>query len=137
MIEALNNLDQILTGDIKVTSWHMAIDECYEISFHLKTYIDKLFCDDGSLDIYYASKSIFELKSRFAHLTNKFFKLLKSEKRTLFVLKVLPSEVHEKWLVDLYKWLKSHYISGRWNLLIVLEEKVIYQQELFGKRQIK
>lgn len=123
LIEALNHLDKILTGDINVTPWHMVIDEDYKISLHLKLYTDKLFLDDGTLDIFYASKSIFELKSRFSHLVNKFLDLLKSEKRTLFIIKVLPTEVHEQWLIDLYNWLNIHYISGKWNLLIVLEER--------------
>lgn len=123
-VEALNDRGSIFQGEVsqcedkRVNS--MLQCEKYEICFHPRGEYEG---DDGKVRTECFAEAVSELRSRVSHLIDKFNGLLASEKKTLFIVGISPLEesapVH--FISDLYYWLNTNYISGKFCLVAVFE----------------
>ena len=103
-LESLDNLDDILTGDITLMPSGMFRCEKYQISFHASKEKDALFVD-GKPNEEVVRLELASLKKKIKHLVEKFYSLFQSDKKSLFVIKVKHSESDEniKFVKDLFK----------------------------------
>ena len=125
-IDSLNNLDKILSEKITLLPWRMFKCEKYNINFHpAKTLEGKLFNADGSTNDENIEFAIVELKSRVQYLAKKLSNLFKSNKNTLFIIKIKGNNVENDlaYIKDLYETIKHLHISGKFTLCCIFEEK--------------
>lgn len=130
-LESLDNLDDILTGDITLMPSGMFRCEKYQISFHASKEKDALFVD-GKPNEEVVRLELASLKKKIKHLVEKFYSLFQSDKKSLFVIKVKHSESDEniKFVKDLFKKIDEYYKSKNFVLLVVFEEKYISNELL-------
>lgn len=121
-LNSLNNIDDILTGSITVLPWGMFMCDKYQLSFHPICNNYKLFDSDNNPIQENVDRSKEELISRTNHLKRKFNELLKSEKKTLFVMKIGKKDNISEFVQKVYITLNNKYISGNFTLLVVIEE---------------
>lgn len=123
-LTCLWELDELLSEEIEVLPWGMFLDKKYQISFHGKGDAKELFNLDGSLNTLIAERRINELKARIRYLIKKFKKLLNSEEKTLFILKIHPQERDGGFFLikGVLDFLRKNYISQKFMVLAVLEE---------------
>lgn len=123
-VESLWHPGDILRGSVEVLPWGMFLDEKYQLSFHGKETGKPLFLKEGELDQMVADQMVAELRSRVAHLAEKFEQLLKSNHYTLFIMKI-PSwkngEENTKLIEKVCEFLEQNYLSGKYILLAVAE----------------
>ena len=124
-VRALFKLDDILKHEVEFLPWGMILDKKYGLSFHPKINKKELFFEDGNLNLQKADEALAELKERFLYLLSKFKKLLASDKRTLFVIKVRSEDLKSEWLKVLYSYLKDNYLTGNFKLLVVTEKSKV------------
>lgn len=127
-LKSLNNLEVILTGEIELLPWGMFKCKKYNIDFHSSNNKKHLFIN-GKPNDENVKEEIVNLKSKIKHLSNKFEELLKSEKNTLFVIKVRHDGANDIWfLKELYSNMSQRYESKKFTILAVFEEKYLSKE---------
>lgn len=133
LLRALNDPEDLLRGE---THFHyptedMFIDEKYQITFHGRTPKSEMLDESGQIiDNEKYTAALTELRSRVAHLTEKFRADLASEEPTAYFYKLMlyypqdPQYVQEKvaFVRELYDWFLEHKAGSEWRLVIVVEE---------------
>lgn len=127
-LNSLDNIDDILNGSITLLPWGMFKCDKYELSFHTICNKYRLFDADNNLIQENVDRAKDELISRTNHLKNKFNELLKSDKKTLFVMKIRKKDNIIGYVQKVYTTLNNKYISGEFTLLVVIEEDT-YNEE--------
>ncbi len=118
--------EQILSGAITLQPNGMLRCETCHLAFHSKTPLEQLLPPEGSVSDAVYTQTVEELKSRVAHMTEKFQTLLEGERCALFLMKnakiaLAPTQARED-IAELSLWLESHYKGGRYLLVVVVEE---------------
>lgn len=127
-LDAFVNPDKIYSGDMILKDNGMFECAVTKISFHPRHEV----LDDKSRDreerIQWCKE---ELKERVQYLKEKHLDLLKSEKNTLFLLKVRPVEMNEdlSFVKAIYDLLRECYQSGKFMLVVLVPGKK-YKKEL-------
>lgn len=127
-LDSLNNIDDILSGKITLLPWGMFKCEKYQLSFHSISGVSKLFDKDNNPIQENVDKAIKELIDRTNHLKDKFNKLLKSDEKTLFVMKVRKQNDAIDFIKKVYNILKDKYVLDNFTLLVVIEENQYNEQ---------
>ncbi len=122
-VNALNNLDDILSNEIVLLPSGMVKDTTYEISFHLKKTANLYDSEEEKYKI-----QVDELKSRFKHLVDKFKKLLNAKFYTLFVLKHNKNGNLEDYK-KVINFFENNYKSKKFKILFVFQKEI--QQDYY------
>ena len=132
-LEALNHIDDVFENEIRfhMPTDDMFLDEKYQITFHGRTPKEKLFDDNGEIkDRHLYDGTVEELKSRLAHLKDKFKQELLSEDENIYIKKILIEPNLEVWggqerLIRIIENLSDYFIKLRTRnkLIVVLESK--------------
>lgn len=122
--ESLEQPTVFLSGEVELTPSKMLRCKNTNMTFHLKQHGEELLDekDEYSEELY--RLALEDTKSRVHYLGEKLLRLMESDKRTLFVLKVrstVPSEDAD-FIFAVYQKLLSLYKSGEFTLLAVLEQ---------------
>lgn len=133
-LEALENPKEIFQNEVSVcrdprVNTMIQCDK-YKICFHPRAeYVDA----DGTIIENTFREACDELRSRVAHLTDKFEKLLQSEKRTLFLVGVTENgkTTDAEFIKKLYQYLCAKYVSKNFLLVAVIPKKRM-NKELFS-----
>jgi len=126
MINSINNLDIVGSGNFKPIN-HMWQCQNTQISFHGKT-SQRLWKDTPTQE--FIDKELQELKSRLAHLRQKFVTTGQDGKTNLYIYKcshneeTLPQEKLVSLFNSLYETI-SHICSNPFDLLIILEKNIL------------
>lgn len=125
--ELLYNLDDVFNSESEIFPWGMILYKKYQISFHIVGDAEKplLFLENGELNKEFTDQKLIDLKSRYFHMVDKFKNLLKSHKKTLFVIKLKDDQALKDFPL-VYNFFKQNYQIGRggkFKILIVMEEK--------------
>lgn len=125
-LDALDNLSDVLSGEVTLLPWGMFKCERYQISFHASVNKETLFID-GSPNEEVVKSEISNLKDKFNYMAGKLYKLFESKKRTLFVIKVRHSGITEdvKFVQELFLKLTGLYKSQNFTLLVLFEDQFI------------
>ena len=102
----------------------MFLADEYQIKFHSKNKND-LICKNGEINNKNYEIALNELKSRLKYLGEKTENLFKSDKKTLFVMKLKYTnfEDDKDFIKNTFEIINRKYISGKFRLIIVLEKK--------------
>ncbi len=130
--ETFYNPNLFLSGEIELTPAKMLKCSASGISFHLKNHGEELLDEKGEFSDELYQKAVADTKSRIMHLYDKFINLVNSDKKTLFILKVSATNPTEDsdFIFEVYKILLSMYKSGRFTLLVVMEERSLSKEIL-------
>lgn len=125
-LDSLDNLDEILSGDIELLENGMFKCKKFDINFHSCKNKDHLYID-GKPNETIVKNEIKKLKSKINYLTFKMKKLFNGSKRTLFIIKVKHNNSVSdiNFVKSVYNKLNYLYKSKNFVLLVVLEEKYI------------
>ena len=134
-LQALENVDDIFMNGIHfhMTTDDMFYDEKYDITFHGRTPKNVMFDEDGNIKDQVAyDECIAELKSRLAHLKEKFKKDFMSEDEKIYLRKIeiVPEQdgnVNWGRVIDFINNLKAFFekrvSQGGYKLIIIIERK--------------
>lgn len=119
------DMTRIMSGKVNYHphSGGMFIDEQTGLSLHSLKQDSEIINGDGTENTQVISEAISEMRSRYGHLADKTIDLFLSDKCSLFVIKIRFTNLDEdvKFIHDLYLALKNKYISGKFDLLVVVE----------------
>lgn len=136
-LQALENIDDIFSNDVSFAenTTDMFLDTKYNISFHGRTPKNELFDEEGNIkDEKKYQETLAELKSRLAHLKEKFKKDFESEEEKIYLKKIYIAEnandykdiqSAKKIIIKLYEYLKSKIPTGKFKLIIIMENKYL------------
>lgn len=124
-LDSLYNTDKILSEETTLLPSGMLRCEKYKISFHFKMPKNDLFKTDGTPNNANVEVAKAELKSRISYLSEKTTMLFKSNKKTLFIIKIKSINPEEDiaYIKKIHKVLNHLYRSGKFTLCCVFEEK--------------
>lgn len=124
-IDSINNLDKVLSEEITLLPGGMFKCEKYNINFHPKMPKERLFNPDGTKKDSNVEAALVELKSRISYLSKKLVKLFKSNKKTLFLIKIKGTDLNADldYVKELDKTMRHLYRSGKFTLCCIFEEK--------------
>ena len=127
-IKALENMEDVLKGELKLCPDHMIQDQRYKIRFHPRY---DILPQTGEITDEQFIKAVEELKSRIDHLKNKTLDLCKSEKEIIFIIKVASKSVKSnvKYLSNLRVALDKIQISN-YQIVAVFERNAALKEIL-------
>lgn len=122
--KALEHLEELFAGNVKLMEDQMIRCENFHIKFHPR--YDILRRDGLPTEETY-TQAVEELRGRVQHLKDKFAKLLKSEDKTLFLMKVenKGEEDNIKYIQEMYQTLEKLYFSKNYTLAVIMEENAV------------
>lgn len=141
-LDALENIELLFQGPVKLMDDNMICCERFNIKFHPR-YSVLLRVGHPTEESY--EECVRELRDRLDHLKSKFIDLLNSNKRTLFIVKVENNNTQDDvlYIKRLETVLKKIYASKNFKLLVVLEQtakNVLYDEletEFIAVRYLK
>ena len=121
-VEALEHIDDLFAGEVKLWDDQMICDVKYQIKFHPRYDILRKY-GEPTEETY--AECVEELRGRVGHLKEKYKKLLVSGQSTLFIMKVEDKgeEDNIAYVKKIMDVLQRNYISGRYTLAAVFEEQ--------------
>lgn len=127
LLRSLYHPEDVLAGNITLLDCGMLRCEKCQLDFHGIGEKGKLFLENGAPNEEVVSETIKELRSRIGHTSDKFQKLLKSDKRSLFIWKLNENYIVDQQVLENIKkvfcFLSEKYVSGKFVLMIVIEKK--------------
>ncbi len=125
--DIIEHLDDMLSGETTVNI-RSGMIWCgkLNVSFHTKISHSSLTEDNKEQ---YVKKALPEMKARFSYLRKKFNELFQSNKSTLFVLKCQEINKYDsiiQYLDKLEKKISDKYLSGKFFLLVVTDDRNLY-----------
>lgn len=116
--KAIENMEDLFTGDVTVTDNHMFMCEKYKIKFHPRY---SIFPQYGEYTEQQKEDALNELKSRIEHLKGSFVELCKSGKNTLFILKVEDKgdEDNAEFIKSVDEVISKRY-TGKYSIAVVM-----------------
>jgi hypothetical protein len=125
----MEHLDEMLSGDVALQSNGMFLCKTCHLSFHGKAPHEQLWLSNGEPNQEVIQPALEELRSRLAHLNDKFRRLLEGSRSTLFVMKNIKIALDWEGAVEdiaaLALWLEQHYKGGQYLLVVVVEERFL------------
>lgn len=129
LLHSLYHPEDVLSGIITLLDCGMLRCENCQMDFHGIGDKGSLFLENGSPNTVVVEDTIQELKSRIRHTSDKFQKLLRSEKKSLFIWKLNEANnIDSKTICDInnvFHFFMQTYKSGQFGLLIVAERHKI------------
>ena len=94
----------------------------YQISFHPRNKKEDFINKDGSINNQIVKDNLKELLSRIKYLGEKTYKLIHSDKKTLFIIKIKHTNLNEdkEFIEKLYNFFENNYKNTNYKLLCVL-----------------
>jgi len=119
--QVLERIEPLFTGEVRLLDDHMILCENTNIKFHPRY---EILRKDGVVTEESLKEAVEELKSRVAHLKKKQLELFRSDKRTLFLLKVENKKeaANIAYIQSVAEVLSKTYTSGNYTLLALLEK---------------
>ncbi len=121
-IECLNNLTDIQNDEYTYQTHGMFYGSKYQISFHPRNKKEDFINKDGSINNQIVKDNLKELLSRIKYLGEKTYKLIHSDKKTLFIIKIKHTNLNEdkEFIEKLYNFFENNYKNTNYKLLCVL-----------------
>lgn len=121
-VEALYDPKRIYSGDLTLTADNMFECNVTGIRFHPR---HDVLEDDSRESTEKMEWCKNELKQRVEHLKEKHTSLMNGNNRTLFLMKILPTNEADdiSFIQAVYEALKKMYLSGTYTLVIILPKK--------------
>lgn len=118
----LENIDPLFAGEVRLLEDHMILCENTNIKFHPRY---EILLKNGSVTEESLAEATEELKSRVAHLKNKYKELLTGNKNTLFLLKVenKGEESNVNYIRAVTEALRKTYCAGTFTLAVLIEKE--------------
>lgn len=119
LVDALNNFDNLTNSSTTLKPNGMLQLNEFKMSFHLR---QKVFTKTGEVDQNLLNEMTTELKSRLAHMIEKFKNVMQSQKRKLFVIKFRNNAECALHLPNIYEYLNKNCAPQSFEILVVCEE---------------
>ena len=126
-VAALDNIEDLFTGEVELYEDQMILDKKYRIKFHPRYEVLRKY---GTPTEETYNECVEELRGRTAHLKSKFAKLMSGDKSTLFIMKVqdLGEDDNIAYINKVMQVLLKRYASGKFTLAAVFEKNALTEK---------
>lgn len=118
--QALDNIDKLFADEVELLEDNMILCKNYNIKFHPRY---DILLKDGAPTEESTRMAVEELQQRVSHLKEKWKELVKSQKETIFLMKVenMGEAANLKYIQEVYQVLQKKYISKKFVLVVLME----------------